>query len=159
MIMGSVFVGVDGSANSIAALKWAAHYAQSTDGIVHAVYVWSYPTATIVTAQLGSVMAPADLMEAAASEALAGFIAEAELPDDVHVVHVVREGSAHKVLLDQADEADDSRHRRARTWRVRRPAARFGGQRGDQPRAVPRGRDPGEIDPPTAGVSARVLPT
>ena len=103
--MGSVFVGVDGSANSIAALKWAVHYAQSTDGIVHAVYVWSYPTATIVTAQLGSVMAPADLMEAAASEALAGFIAEAELPDDVHVVHVVREGSTHKVLLDQADEA------------------------------------------------------
>jgi len=103
--MGSVFVGVDGSANSIAALKWAAHYAQSTDGVVHAVYVWSYPTATIVTAQLGSVMAPSELMESAASEALAGFIAEAELPDDVHVVHVVREGSTHKVLLDQADEA------------------------------------------------------
>ena len=50
-------VGVDGSANGIAALKWGAHYAKSTDGIVHAVYVWSYPTASIVTAPLGSVMA------------------------------------------------------------------------------------------------------
>ena len=104
--MGSVFVGVDGSANGNAALKWAAHYAQSTDGIVHAVYVWSYPTATVVTAQLGSVMAPAELMENAASEALAGFIAEAELPDGLHIVHIVREGSVSKVLLDQAEEAE-----------------------------------------------------
>jgi nucleotide-binding universal stress UspA family protein len=104
--MGSVVVGVDGSANSIAALKWAAHYAKSTDGIVHAVYVWSYPTSSIVTAPLGSAMAPADLMEAAAADALGGFIAEAGLPHDVHVVHVVREGSTSKVLIDQAHGAD-----------------------------------------------------
>ena len=104
--MGSVVVGVDGSPNSIAALRWAAHYAKSTDCIVHAVYVWSYPTASIVTAPLGSAMAPADLMEGAASVALAGFITEAELPDDVHVVHVVREGSTSKVLLDQAHDAE-----------------------------------------------------
>ena len=104
--MGSVVVGVDGSANSIAALKWAAHYAKSTDGIVHAVYVWSYPTSSVVTAPLGSAMAPADLMEAAAADALSGFIAEADLPPDVHVVHVVREGSSSKVLIDQAQDAD-----------------------------------------------------
>jgi len=104
--MGSVVVGVDGSANSIAALKWAAHYAKSTDGIVHAVYVWSYPTSSVVTAPLGSAMAPADLMEAAAADALSGFIAEAELPPDVHVVHIVREGSSSKVLIDQAHDAD-----------------------------------------------------
>jgi nucleotide-binding universal stress UspA family protein len=104
--MGSVVVGVDGSANSIAALKWAAHYAQSTDGIVHAVYVWSYPITAIAPAPLGSAVAPAELMNDAASQALSGFIAEAELPDDVHVVHVVREGSTSKVLLDQAKDAD-----------------------------------------------------
>jgi nucleotide-binding universal stress UspA family protein len=104
--MGAVVVGVDGSANSIAALKWAADYAKSTDGIVHAVYVWSYPTSSVVTSPLGSAMAPADLMESAAAEALSGFIVEAELPHDVHVVHVVREGSTSKVLLDQAHDAD-----------------------------------------------------
>ena len=104
--MSSVIVGVDGSANSIAALQWSARYAKSTDGIVHAVYVWSYPASTVVTSQLGAAMAPADLMQSAASEALAGFIAEAALPDDVHVVHVVREGSTSKVLLDQAKDAD-----------------------------------------------------
>ena len=92
--MGSVVVGVDGSANSIAALKWAAHYAQSTDGIVHAVYVWSYPITAIAPAPLGgAAVAPAEMMTSAASEALAGFIAEAALPADIHVVHVVREGS------------------------------------------------------------------
>jgi nucleotide-binding universal stress UspA family protein len=104
--MSSVIVGVDGSANSIAALQWAARYAKSTDGIVHAVYVWSYPISSIAPAPLGSPVAPAELMTNAASEALAGFIAEAALPDDVHVVHVVREGSTSKVLLDQAKGAD-----------------------------------------------------
>jgi nucleotide-binding universal stress UspA family protein len=104
--MGSVIVGVDGSANSIAALKWAAHYAKSTDGVVHAVYVWSYPITAIAPAPIGGAAVPADLMTDAASEALAGFIAEAELPDDIHVVHVVREGSTSKVLLEHAKDAD-----------------------------------------------------
>ena len=60
--MSSVIVGVDGSANSIAALQWAARYAKSTDGIVHAVYVWSYPISSIAPAPLGSPVAPAELM-------------------------------------------------------------------------------------------------
>ena len=105
--MGSVVVGVDGSANSIAALKWAARYAQSTDGIVHTVYVWSYPITTIAPAPLGgAAAAPPELMTEAASEALSGFIAEADLPDDIHIVHVVREGSTSKVLLEHAKDAD-----------------------------------------------------
>jgi nucleotide-binding universal stress UspA family protein len=104
--MGSVIVGVDGSANSIAALKWAAHYAQSTDGIVHAVYAWSYPLTAIAPAPIGGAAAPADLMTEAAAEALAGFIAEAELPDDLHVVQLVREGSTSKVLLEHAKDSD-----------------------------------------------------
>ena len=104
--MSSVIVGVDGSTNSIAALQWAARYAKSIDGIVHAVYVWSYPISSIAPAPLGSPVAPPELMTNAASEALAGFVTEAELPDDVHVVHVIREGSTSKVLLDQAKDAD-----------------------------------------------------
>jgi nucleotide-binding universal stress UspA family protein len=104
--MGSVIVGVDGSANSIAALRWAAHYAQSTDGIVHAVYVWSYPITAIAPAPIGGAAVPADLMTDAASEALTGFIADADLSDDVHVVHVVREGSTSKVLLEVAKDSD-----------------------------------------------------
>jgi nucleotide-binding universal stress UspA family protein len=101
-----VIVGVDGSANSIAALKWAARYAQSTDCIVEALYVWSYPITAIAPAPIGGAAAPADLMHQAAVEALAGFIAEAHLPDDVHVAQLVREGSASKVLIDHAKDTE-----------------------------------------------------
>lgn len=105
--MGSVIVGVDGSANSIAALKWAVRYAQSTDCIVEALYVWSYPISAIAPAPIGGgAAAPADLMHQAAVEALAGFIAGAQLPDDVHVAQLVREGSASKVLIDHAKDTD-----------------------------------------------------
>jgi nucleotide-binding universal stress UspA family protein len=103
--MGSVIVGVDGSANSIAALKWAARYAKSTDCIVHAVYVWSYPITAIAPAPIGGGAAPPELMADAASEALTGILADADLPDDIHVVHVVREGSTSKVLLEYAKDS------------------------------------------------------
>jgi nucleotide-binding universal stress UspA family protein len=40
-----VVVGVDGSAGSVAALKWAAHYAEATGATVQAILTWHYPTA------------------------------------------------------------------------------------------------------------------
>ncbi|HEY1321723.1 MAG TPA: universal stress protein [Streptosporangiaceae bacterium] len=40
-----VVVGVDGSAASVAALKWAAHYAEATGATVLAMLAWHYPTA------------------------------------------------------------------------------------------------------------------
>jgi nucleotide-binding universal stress UspA family protein len=40
-----VVVGVDGSAGSVAALRWAADYAQATGATVHAVIAWHYPDA------------------------------------------------------------------------------------------------------------------
>jgi nucleotide-binding universal stress UspA family protein len=40
-----VAVGVDGSAGSIAALRWAARYAEATGGVVRAVMAWHYPAA------------------------------------------------------------------------------------------------------------------
>ena len=40
-----VVVGVDGSAESVAALKWAAHYAEATGATVQAMLAWHYPTA------------------------------------------------------------------------------------------------------------------
>jgi nucleotide-binding universal stress UspA family protein len=40
-----VVVGVDGSAESVAALKWAAHYAEATGSTVQALLAWHYPTA------------------------------------------------------------------------------------------------------------------
>lgn len=40
-----VVVGVDGSAESVAALKWATHYAEATGSTVQALLAWHYPTA------------------------------------------------------------------------------------------------------------------
>jgi nucleotide-binding universal stress UspA family protein len=38
-----VVVGVDGSAGSVAALRWAAEYAQATGATLHGVIAWHYP--------------------------------------------------------------------------------------------------------------------
>ena len=40
-----VVVGVDGSAESIAALRWAARYATATGARVRALLAWHYPGA------------------------------------------------------------------------------------------------------------------
>jgi nucleotide-binding universal stress UspA family protein len=40
-----VVVGVDGSAESVAALKWAAAYKAATGAAIHAVLAWHYPSA------------------------------------------------------------------------------------------------------------------
>ena len=40
-----VVVGVDGSAESVAALRWAARYATATGARVRALLAWHYPTA------------------------------------------------------------------------------------------------------------------
>jgi nucleotide-binding universal stress UspA family protein len=40
-----VVVGLDGSASSVAALSWAAEYADATGGTVRAVLAWHYPAA------------------------------------------------------------------------------------------------------------------
>ena len=38
-----VVVGVDGSAESISALRWASHYAAATGATIRAVLAWHYP--------------------------------------------------------------------------------------------------------------------
>jgi nucleotide-binding universal stress UspA family protein len=40
-----IVVGVDGSAESVEALRWAAGYAAATGGTISAVLSWHYPTA------------------------------------------------------------------------------------------------------------------
>jgi nucleotide-binding universal stress UspA family protein len=45
-----VVVGVDGSAESIEALTWAARYAASTGATISAVHAWHYPAAGPVPA-------------------------------------------------------------------------------------------------------------
>jgi nucleotide-binding universal stress UspA family protein len=41
-----VVVGVDGSAESVEALRWGSHYAAATGATIHAVLSWHYPATT-----------------------------------------------------------------------------------------------------------------
>lgn len=104
--MDTIVVGVDGSAGSRAALAFAVAEAGRRGGaVLRAVSVWQYPYIALAPAPLGGAVAPAPEMQAAAEEALATVLAEAALPAGLEVEHVVREGSAAHVLLEEAESA------------------------------------------------------
>ena len=110
-------VGVDGSPNSIAALKWAARFARGSGATVYAVYVWRYPRVAVAATPLGMGVPPPEIISDAVIEELTGFIAAAELPSDVHVVPKIREGSPAQVLLHEARHADLNTRRSLHTDR------------------------------------------
>ncbi|MHB1595148.1 MAG: universal stress protein [Streptosporangiaceae bacterium] len=101
-----IVVGVDGSAPSLDALRWAIRQAELTGGTLDAVTVWQYPVAIgglgwAPAAGLGDV----DYAELAA-QALTEAIDAVEIPEQVHVRQVVVEGNAAQGLLDSAKDAD-----------------------------------------------------
>ena len=98
----SIVVGLDGSANSTAALRWAAKRAKGRETVLRGVYGWQAPPTAV--APIGTGMPDHFIKEASA--AVAGFIAAAELPSDVHIVPVSREGPPAKVLLMEGRQAD-----------------------------------------------------
>ena len=104
--MGKIVVGVDGSAGSREALRWAFAEAQIRNATLEAVIVWQYPvTASLPT--FGVMDTPADfqsearttLIEILASE---GITAEAPIP----VSTLVAEGNPARALLDASSESD-----------------------------------------------------
>lgn len=102
-----VVVGVDGSPQSVAALRWAARYAAATGAAVRAVLAWHYPTAA---AQPPVGIAPAPVRhetEAAMQKALDAAVAEA-FSGDAGAGVETRLGYGHpaQVLIDESKEAD-----------------------------------------------------
>lgn len=111
--MSDIVVGVDGSAGSQAALRWAVgDLARRGGGRLHVVHAWEYPIAAMAPSPVGTVVPPTDEMRAAAEEALdsilrdAGLGEGADLPEGVEVVPIVREGPPAGVLLDLSREVD-----------------------------------------------------
>jgi nucleotide-binding universal stress UspA family protein len=102
-----IVVGVDGSDNSVRALRWAAEQAQLTHADLHAVYVWEFPYMEIVPpSPLGATLPPYADMEEAAKARLEDTLARAQLPRDVRVERIVLDGSPARALLDAAKGAD-----------------------------------------------------
>jgi nucleotide-binding universal stress UspA family protein len=127
-----VVVGVDGSAGSLNAVRWALREARAHGAELHAVFAWQYHPSWS-NPSLGSLFpinygpvahrtptGPADPAldgvldaEAAAGNTLAAAIAEALAGDrgeptssGVRITQEVIEGHAAKVLLDAATESD-----------------------------------------------------
>ena len=101
-----IVVGIDGSAGSQAALRWALNEARALDARLDAVHVWHYPW---VVAASGAAAAGVGQEEFEAEgrrvleQAIGELGAEA---DDVEVHRQLGTGNAVDVLLRAADGAD-----------------------------------------------------
>lgn len=104
--MNRIVVGIDGSENAKAALRWALDVARRQGASVRAVEVWQYPYIAVAPSPIGTAVPPADLMQQSTEAALGDIVADVVTPDDVAVEQVVREGAPARVLLDEAKDAD-----------------------------------------------------
>jgi nucleotide-binding universal stress UspA family protein len=97
-----VVVGVDGSQNSLAALRWAGAYAARTGAVIRAINAWELPMVADIT---GMVPVPDQrIMVDAANAILDEAIREADLAPGVTVIREVIAGSA-ETLLEEAKGA------------------------------------------------------
>jgi len=98
-----IVVGIDGSAPSKAALRWAIRQAKLTDATVHAVMAWRYPSAY----GLGPIAGSEVDLEASARKELIEVLNEVSALDpDVPIHPTVTQGHAAEVLVRAAKEAD-----------------------------------------------------
>lgn len=102
-----VIVGVDGSDESVAALRWAARYAAAAGASVRAVHAWHYPTAASVP-PVGHTPAPVkseveEHITATLTEAIAK--AAPDMPD-VPIASEIRYGHPAQVLVEESGQAD-----------------------------------------------------
>ena len=104
--MEKIVVGVDGSAGSRAALRWAWNEARAHGAALEVVVAWQYPITSSLPA-FGSMPTPDDL-EGEARDAMLAIVAEEGITPDagVAVTTLVAEGTAVQALLGAAANAD-----------------------------------------------------
>jgi nucleotide-binding universal stress UspA family protein len=94
----NIVVGIDGSASSISAVRWAVRQAQVTGSVVEAVMAWQYPG--------GVVPAGAEDLEAESRRALDGVIEAAfSGAAPIQVTRVVEEGEPGPTLVRRSIDA------------------------------------------------------
>lgn len=105
-----IVVGVDGSAGSIAALKWAVQEARQRGSSLSAVMAWQHPHAYYAVNVWGLGMDPSiDTERALASRAaaeVARLVEEAGQGQDVAIACEAVEGHPAEVLLGVAERAE-----------------------------------------------------
>ncbi len=101
-----IVVGVDGSASSRAALRWAVNQARLTGGTVDAVIAWQIPTSMTGYGWMAPVV-PEISFEDIAKQTLEGAVSDVVGSGDVpRVRNLVVYGVAAQVLLEAAADAD-----------------------------------------------------
>jgi nucleotide-binding universal stress UspA family protein len=102
-----VVVGVDGSAESAEALRWAAAYAAATGATIDAVLSWHLPAAAGVVPTAAAPQAISDEVRAAMLEALDKTLVAVFGPDTPPGVHArVTYGHPAEVLVEESEHAD-----------------------------------------------------
>jgi nucleotide-binding universal stress UspA family protein len=96
-----VVVGVDGSTQSMQALRWAAHYAASVGAGIDVVAAWQYPTA-YEWSPIQQDWDPEQDMEKMLTEVV-DEVFGAHRPHDIRLA--VREGNAARLLLAESADA------------------------------------------------------
>jgi nucleotide-binding universal stress UspA family protein len=99
-----IVVGVDGSPDSLAALRYALSEAQKDDATVRLVNVWRVP-ALAYQAPVPSGSLADDGRESALATLERALAATEDAVDGVHVQRVVREGEPGHLLVREADGA------------------------------------------------------
>lgn len=104
--VGRIVVGVDGSAGSLAALRWAAAEARVRKANLEVVVAWQYPALSTIPAF--GVLPPADEMATDAKQGLADLLRDEGLLDDpdLEITEAVIQGSAGSALIGAATGAD-----------------------------------------------------
>jgi nucleotide-binding universal stress UspA family protein len=102
-----VVVGVDGSEESVAALRWAVRYAAATGTPVWALLAWHYPTVAGQPPVGHAPEAVTEEVEAEEKATLAEAIGKvaADAPG-VHVDAKIRYGHPAEVLIEESGHAD-----------------------------------------------------
>lgn len=102
-----IVVGVDGSASSRAALRWAVRQARLTGGTVQAVIAWQVPMVLASTGWAPIYMEEEGDFAADAKKRIEAVIGEEVEPADSHLVRSLAvNGHPAQVLLDAAVGAD-----------------------------------------------------
>lgn len=101
-----VVVGVDGSEESVAALRWAARYAAAAAAPVRAVLAWHYPTAASVPPVGHAPEVVNKEIEEQLTATLSEAVAQAVLDEPgVHIDSEIRYGHPAQVLIEESGQA------------------------------------------------------
>lgn len=102
-----IVVGVDGSAESVDALRWAAGYAAATGGTITAVLSWHYPTAAGIVQPGSAPKLLTDDVRATMQDALDKAVTDVfgtTTPPSVQAK--IAYGHPAVVLVDESEHAD-----------------------------------------------------